>query len=472
MSKIRVLTAAALFDGHDVSINIFRRLLQMRGAEVIHLGHNRSVSEVVTVAVQEDVDAVLVSSYQGGHNEYFKYVADLLKENDAGHILIFGGGGGVMLPNEIEELEKYGIERIYHATDGQQIGIDGIADDIINRVETAKKGKFAPEIEINEDIVKNNSVAGHLSIAQQLSYFENYAGDENQLHSLREIYSKYDKKQSLVLGFTGTGGSGKSSLIDEIIGRFIHFTDNVNIGILAIDPTKSRTGGALLGDRIRYNQIYNDRVYFRSFATRHSASEISTSISDSINVMKSCGFDIIIIETSGIGQGDSRIADVSDYSIYVMTAEFGAPSQLEKIDMLDIADFIVINKFEKRGSEDALREVMLNRLRNKSVKTDPTMPLEELDIQVYPTSSNQFNNNGVNRLFVDLLNLLNEEIGGDYSPHSEFIDKLPVKLERDFGLIDNKQINYLSDIADAVRNYHKELNKEAGRASDAFALKG
>jgi methylmalonyl-CoA mutase len=470
MSKIRVLTSTALFDGHDVSVNLFRRLLQKRGAEVIHLGHNRSVNEVIRVAIQEDVDGLLISSYQGGHNEYFKFLVDELKRLGASDKLIFGGGGGVILPSEIQALQEYGVEKLYHATDGQQIGIDGIGDDII-KIINEKRIAGGKSLSIDDKYVKENNTLSHFEIAKQLSFFENFSGSQDEIEKIREIYNNHDKKKSLVLGVTGTGGSGKSSLIDEIIGRFVSFTNNVNIGVLAIDPSKTKTGGALLGDRIRYNQIYNDRVYFRSFATRQSFNELSSAINDSISVLKSCGFDIIIVETSGIGQGNSQISEVSDFSLYVMTAEFGAPSQLEKIDMLDIANFIAINKFEKMGSEDAYREVKINWLRNHPGTADKTTPLDKLELPVYAVSSNQFNNPGVNRLFLDFLKLLKDNKSGDYAENSDLLNLLPTDHGTDFGLIDNKRTNYLAEISESVRMYHNRAEKQAQLASDAYSVR-
>jgi methylmalonyl-CoA mutase len=472
MKKIRVVTAAALFDGHDVSINLFRRLLQKRGAEVINLGHNRSVNEVVTVALEEDADAVLISSYQGGHNEYFRYLVDLLKENDAPHIKVFGGGGGVILPKEIKILEEYGVERIYHAEDGQKIGIDGIADDIIKRVNdfiNSPEGQKANEI--NEDDIKNLSTDTPLQIAKQLTFIENCDDDCQKLAPFRELYDKYNKNKSMVVGITGTGGAGKSSMLDELIGRFITYTDDIKIGVLAVDPTKSGSGGALLGDRIRYNQIYNDRVYFRSFATRDSQNEITRSLQDAMKVLKAAGYDLIIAETSGIGQGDSRVVDITDKAVYVMTAEFGAPSQLEKIDMLDRADFVVINKFEKRGSEDALREVMINYIRNNAVVTDKSKPLEEQELPVYASSSNQFNNTGINRLFKDIYLSLKEFTGAEYNENTSLIEQMPTHLDREISLISDERINYLSDISETVRNYKKKTKQEAETAFEAQNLK-
>ncbi|MFH1051672.1 MAG: fused isobutyryl-CoA mutase/GTPase IcmF [bacterium] len=485
MSNIRVLTATALFDGHDVSVNLYRRLLQKRGAEVIHLGHNRSVNEVLRVAIQEDVDALLISSYQGGHNEYFRFLVDELKRLGASSKMVFGGGGGVILPSEIKALEDYGVTRLYHAVDGQKIGIDGIADDIIKRIgdsrlQTADRNSHFDKLSVTNlvvsqqsivDSIKANDVLKHYDIAKQISFFENLNDDSDAITQIRKIYADADKGKSLVIGVTGTGGSGKSSMIDEVIGRFIAYSENINIGVLAIDPSKTKTGGALLGDRIRYNQIYNDRVYFRSFATRNSMNELSTAIKDSISVLKSCSFDLIIVETSGIGQGDSSITDVSDYSVYVMTAEFGAPSQLEKIDMLDVANYIVINKFEKMGSDDALREVKIHWLRNHPGEVDKTVQLDKLELPVYAVCSNQFNNTGVNRIFKDLLDLLKKEKHGNYADKENLISILPTEHTDDFGLISNKRINYLADIAESVRNYHSRAEKQAQIASDAYSIR-
>lgn len=465
MHKIKVVTAAALFDGHDVSVNLFRRLLQKRGAEVVHIGHNRSVKEVVSVALQEDADAVLISSYQGGHNEYFRYVVDSLKENGAPNILVFGGGGGVILPSEISDLENYGVTRIYHAVDGQKIGIDGIADDIITRISEniLSYGKFT----VDESIIQNNNCSDYVSLSKQLTFIEDN-DDESKRTELRDLYGKFDKQKSLVLGVTGTGGSGKSSLIDEIIGKFISFTD-AKIGILAVDPSKSTTGGALLGDRIRYNQIYNNRVFFRSFATRKSKTEISVGLSDSILALKSCGFDIIFVETSGIGQGDSNITSLVDKSLYVMTSEFGAPSQLEKIDMLDLADFVAINKFEKRGSEDAYREVKIHFLRNRNLKVDKNVPLDELELPVYACSSNQFNNPGVNRLFVDILSIVKNQ-NTSLSLKDNLIEMLPTKFDKYNGLLSTERVSYLSEISETVHNYRRKALEQVQLAEAAYSL--
>jgi methylmalonyl-CoA mutase len=469
MKKIKVLTAAALFDGHDVSINLFRRLLQKRGAEVVHLGHNRSVREVTTAALQEDVDAILISSYQGGHNEYFKYLVDLLRENGAGNKLVFGGGGGVILPEEIQALEEYGVTRIYHASDGQKIGIDGISDDIIARITSAIESKVIATEEPTAQLISNNDISHSYSLSKQITFFDTNIENDALLNKYREIYKNSDKKKSFVLGVTGTGGAGKSSLIDEIIGKFLTFTEKLTVGILAVDPSKSTTGGALLGDRIRYNQIYNGRIFFRSLAARGSR-EISSSIEDSIAVLKSAGFDLIIVETPGIGQGDSAVVDIVDSSMYVMTAEFGAPSQLEKIDMLDKAEFIAINKFEKIGSEDAYREVMINFIRNRKVDGPMNIALEDMDLPVFACSSNQFNNPGVNRLFKTLLSKIESVLNLKIETKSDLIDLLPTKISKDFGLLDNKRITYLAEIAETVRNYHTNVEEEAQKAFNYQAL--
>ncbi len=470
--KIKVITATALFDGHDVSVNLFRRLLQRRGAEVVHLGHNRSVREVVTVAIQEDVDALLISSYQGGHNEYFRFLVDKLKELGAEEKQIFGGGGGVILPSEIKALEEYGVTKLYHALDGQKLGINGIADDIIRRIQENKKRIISKQVkELSDETLANNQVNNHLQISKQLTFVQDYLQGNPEKESIRQLLRKHDKKNSVVLGFTGPGGCGKSSLIDEVIGRFLAFAPNISIAVIAVDPTKSTTGGALLGDRIRYNNIYDDRVFFRSFATRNSGSDLGDFIQDAIDLLKTCGFDLIIVETPGIGQGDSQIKHLCDYTIYVMTAEFGAPTQLEKIDMLDLANFIVINKFEKIGSEDALREVIIHYIRTHQLNVPRGTPLEELDVPIFACSSNQFNNNGVNKFFIALLRLLQKVKGKDYGAKEEVIRLLPTKLVRDFGLINNRRINYLAEIADTVRKYKQMVKEQAKIASEAYSLK-
>ncbi len=470
--NIKVLTATALFDGHDVSVNLFRRLLQRRGAEVIHLGHNRSVREVVTVAIQEDVDALLISSYQGGHNEYFRFLVDQLRALGAEEKQIFAGGGGVILPSEIKALEEYGVTKLYHAVDGQKIGINGIADDIIRRIKENKpriQSKWLNDL--TDEILKSNNVSDHFSISKQITFIEEKLPEKSDADEIRKRFDKFDKGRSLVIGFTGPGGSGKSSLIDEVIGRFLAYVPKVNIAVLASDPTKSTTGGALLGDRIRYNHIYDSRVFFRSFATRNSGSDVGQFVLDSIKVLKTCGFDLIFVETPGIGQGDSQIKGLTDYSVYVMTAEFGAPSQLEKIDMLDVANFIVINKFEKIGSEDALREVILHYIRTHQLKVPRGVALDQLDLPIFACRSNQFNNPGVNKFFQALLKVLRETKDGSVEAKDEVIELLPTELERDSGIISNKRINYLAEIAETVRKYKSMVKEQCKIAEEAYSFK-
>ncbi len=343
---VRFVTASSLFDGHDASINIMRRILQASGAEIIHLGHNRSVEEVVNAAIQEDVQGIAISSYQGGHVEYFKYMVDLLNEKGAGHIRVYGGGGGVILPREIKELHDHGVARIFSPEDGRQHGLQGMINQMLEECD------HPTPLELESDAAKAQQ-GDYQAIARLISHVENEDVTSDKLQDLLKI----TREDVPVLGITGTGGAGKSSLTDELVRRFINEVPDKKLAILSVDPTKKKTGGALLGDRIRMNAIFNERVYMRSLATRSSKTELSQAILDAIRVVKAADFDFIIVETSGIGQGDAEITEITDLSMYVMTAEFGAPTQLEKIDMIDFADFIVINKFEQKGSEDAFNQV-------------------------------------------------------------------------------------------------------------------
>ena len=392
-NHVRIVTAASLFDGHDAAINIMRRILQSTGAEVIHLGHNRSVREIVDCAIQEDAQAVAITSYQGGHLEYFKYMYDLLKENGCGHIGIFGGGGGVILPQEIQELHDYGIVRIYSPDDGRELGLQGMINDVIKKSDfpTGKGHKL-----LFEDVRKRDIN----TIARLISAAENYPEDARELLDQCDLAAKSSKVP--VLGITGTGGSGKSSLIDEIVRRFLDNSKDKTIAILSVDPSKRKTGGALLGDRIRMNSINDSRVYMRSLATRQSNLALSRYVKDALSIVKTAGFDLIILETSGIGQSDTEIIDHSDVSLYVMTPEFGAGTQLEKIDMLDFADIISLNKFDKRGSLDALQAVRKQYQRNHLRWTDP---LENMP--VYGTTASQYNDPGVNQFYTALVNIIN-----------------------------------------------------------------
>src|ERR1043165_6670177 len=354
-NKIRIVTAASLFDGHDAAINIMRRIIQASGAEVIHLGHDRSVQEVVDCAIQEDAQAIAMTSYQGGHMEYFKYMYDLLKEKNCSHIKIFGGGGGVILPNEIEELQKYGITRIYSPDDGRSLGLQGMINDLL------KQSDFPLGNRVNGE-VKALSNKEHHVIARLISAAENFPEENRSV--IHEIDVLAQKSKSPVLGITGTGGAGKSSLVDELVRRFLIDFKDKSIGILSVDPSKRKTGGALLGDRIRMNSIRNDRVYMRASATRQSNLALSRYVKEAVDIVKAANYDLIILETSGIGQSDTEITEHSDMSLYVMTPEYGAATQLEKIDMLDFADIIALNKFDKRGALDAIRDVKKQYKRN------------------------------------------------------------------------------------------------------------
>ncbi|WP_262174378.1 fused isobutyryl-CoA mutase/GTPase IcmF [Saccharococcus sp. Marseille-Q5394] len=454
---VRFVTASSLFDGHDASINIMRRILQSTGAEVIHLGHNRSVEEVVNAAIQEDVQGIAISSYQGGHVEYFKYMHDLLQERGAPHIRIYGGGGGVILPKEIKELHDYGIAWIFSPEDGRKMGLQGM----INRM--VEECDFLTEVEDEMVNLEKVGTDNPEVLANLITYAEEMYNKENRaaiklIEKAREL-----SKNTPVLGITGTGGAGKSSLTDELIRRFLRELPDKKVAILSIDPTKQKTGGALLGDRIRMNAIFNKRVFMRSLATRGSRSELSGAIKDVLDVVKTAGFDLIIVETSGIGQGDAQITEVSDVSMYVMTSEFGAPTQLEKIDMIDFADLIVINKFERKGSEDALSQVQKQYQRSHLLfdKDLDTMP-------VYGTIASQFNDKGTNSLFAALVSKLNEKCGLDWeTSYADF-----VKTQKQNVIIPTDRIHYLREIASTIRDYHKKSTQQVDLARRLFQLEG
>lgn len=450
-SPVRFVTASSLFDGHDVSVNIMRRILQAQGAEVIHLGHNRSVEEVVNAAIQEDAHGVAVSSYQGGHVEYFKYMYDLLKEKGAPHIKIWGGGGGVILPAELKDLHAYGVAGLFSPEDGRRLGLDGMVAKMIN-----DSDKPLPEDNVI-DLIPEVTTENVPTLAKLITYAENGA-NEAFLEKARQA-SKYTP----VLGITGTGGAGKSSLTDELIRRFLSEFPDKKIAILSIDPTKQKTGGALLGDRIRMNAIFDQRIYMRSLATRDSRTELSHAIRDVLDVVKVAGFDLIIIETSGIGQGDNEITTISDVAMYVMTSEFGAPTQLEKIDMIDYADLIVINKFERKGSEDALRQVQ-KQYQRSHMRFDE--PIDQMP--VYGTIASQFNDKGTNALFAALIRTFNEKMDLDWqTSYEEF-----VKTQKQNVIIPNDRRYYLREISDTVRNYHKTAAEQVDIARRLFTLHG
>ena len=389
INKVRIVTAASLFDGHDAAINVMRRIIQSSGCEVIHLGHDRSAEEVVNTAIQEDANAIAMTSYQGGHNEYFKYMRDLLVEKGAAHIQLFGGGGGTILPSEIKELEDYGIAKIYHPDDGRSMGLQGMINDLV------QKSDFPIGQDLNGEIASFR-LKDKMAIARVISAAENFPNDNKDF--LDKISNEAKSIATPVLGITGTGGAGKSSLVDELVRRFLIDFPEKNIAIISVDPSKRKTGGALLGDRIRMNSIRNERVYMRSLATRQANLALSAHIDVAKDILKVAGYDLIILETSGIGQSDTEITDHSDVSLYVMTPEYGAATQLEKIDMLDFADVIALNKFDKRGALDALRDVKKQFQRNhKLFDQDPD------DMPVYGTIASQFNDPGVNALYATII---------------------------------------------------------------------
>lgn len=458
-NPVRFVTASSLFDGHDASINIMRRILQASGAEVIHLGHNRSVEEVVNAAIQEDVQGIAISSYQGGHVEYFKYMYDLLAERGAPHIRLYGGGGGVIIPREIKELHEYGIARIFSPEDGRQHGLQGMINQMLKECDfstvDASMTSQIDELKTGKPPV----VSKFISLAE---YRMQETEQKDQWQSIMEEV-KAVGGTAPVIGITGTGGAGKSSLTDELIRRFINEIPEKKVAILSIDPTKQKTGGALLGDRIRMNAIFSDRVYMRSLATRGSKSELSLAIRDAIAVAKAAQFDLIIVETSGIGQGDAEIAEISDVSLYVMTSEFGAPSQLEKIDMIDYADLIVINKFERKGSEDAKRQVQ------KQYQRSHMLFDQDLDVMpVFGTIASQFNDAGTNALFAALIGVINDKTKLAWA--TAFSTK--ANVEKQNVIIPNDRRYYLREISETVRRYHDTAEQQVKLARRFFQLEG
>jgi methylmalonyl-CoA mutase len=434
-NKVRIVTAASLFDGHDAAINIMRRIIQATGVEVIHLGHDRSVEEVVNTAIQEDANAIAMTSYQGGHNEYFKYMHDLLEEKGAGHIKIFGGGGGVILPSEISELQEYGIERIYSPDDGRAMGLQGMINDLVQRSDYPIGDKLNGEINHLEE--KNPT-----AIARVISSAENFPDVAKE--TLDKIHTKNQTSKIPVLGITGTGGAGKSSLVDELVRRFLIDFPEKTIGLISVDPSKRKTGGALLGDRIRMNAINNPRVYMRSLATRQSNLALSKYVNEAIEVLKAAKYDIIILETSGIGQSDTEIIEHSDVSLYVMTPEFGAATQLEKIDMLDFADMVALNKFDKRGALDAIRDVKKQYQRNHNLWDDD---VEKMPI--FGTIASQFNDPGMNTLYKSIMDKIVEKTGADLKSTFQITREMSEKIF----VIPPHRTRYLSEIAESNRKY-------------------
>ncbi len=449
-NKIRIVTAASLFDGHDAAINIMRRIMQSKGAEIIHLGHNRSVKEIVEAAIEEDVQGIAITSYQGGHVEFFKYMKDLLDENGCGHIKIFGGGGGTILPQEIEELHQYGIARIYSPDDGRHMGLEGMIEDVIRKCDVSLNGKAE---------FKNGMTLGEVKdvrkIAREITNAEN---------GLQDIESGIQNKKATipVLGITGTGGAGKSSVTDEIVRRYLNnFTDKT-IAVVSVDPSKKKTGGALLGDRIRMNSISHPRAYMRSLATRESDKALSEHVEEAIDVCKAAGFDFIILESAGVGQSDASILDYCDVSMYVMTPEYGAASQLEKINMLDYADVIAINKFDKAGALDALADVRKQYKRNHKLFT-----AKDDELPIIGTMASKFNDDGVNHLFELMLKAIEKKTGMSFG---KFRFNETAKVSQ--AIIPSSRVRYLSEITSTIREYDQLVKDQAVLASKLYQLHG
>lgn len=451
-TPFRFVTAASLFDGHDAAINVMRRMIQNAGAEVVHLGHNRSVEEVVRAAIQEDADAVAISSYQGGHIEYFRFMRHCLDEQGGGHIKIFGGGGGTITPQEIAQLESEGITKIYHPNDGMTLGLEGMIDDLIAR---AQQDRMAPiqRLEVTKD--------SEIAVAQMISLIEEGKIDGSDSSGPHQAWMS-KSTQTPVLGITGTGGAGKSSTVDEFLRRFLHQRPDMRIAVLAVDPTRRRTGGALLGDRIRMNSLISSNIYMRSIATRRQHVSTSQVLGDITLFLKSLDYDLILVETAGIGQSDSAIVDFVDFSIYIMTGDYGAASQLEKIDMIDYADIIILNKYDYRGTEDALRDVRKQWQRNRNAFHVESIP-------VYPTIASQFNDPGINRAFYELCRLLVEKNHLDSAtwigpPPSEISTDDPKKAV----LIPAHRSRYLAEISEQGRAIKLRNAEQCEAAATAY----
>ncbi|MBL7748374.1 MAG: methylmalonyl-CoA mutase family protein [Chitinophagaceae bacterium] len=450
INKVRIVTAASLFDGHDAAINIMRRIMQSKGAEIIHLGHNRSVKEIVETAIEEDVQGIAITSYQGGHVEFFKYMKDLLEENGCGHIKIFGGGGGTILPSEIEELHEYGITRIYSPDDGRHMGLEGMIEDVIQQCDVVLNGtgdyKTAMKLDEVKDVRK---------IAREITNAENglVPGAGSQKPAVNTIP---------VLGITGTGGAGKSSVTDEIVRRFLNNFGEKTIAVISVDPSKKKTGGALLGDRIRMNAISHPRAYMRSLATRDDNTALSSAVQDAIDICKTAGFDFIILESAGVGQSDASILDFCDVSMYVMTPEYGAASQLEKINMLDYADLVCINKFDKAGALDALADVRKQYKRNHQL-----FSAKDEELPIVGTMASKFNDDGVNHLFELLLKKIEAKTNATFGQY-HFAETAKVSQ----AVIPAGRVRYLSEIAENNRGYDQLVKEQAAIASKLYQLQG
>jgi methylmalonyl-CoA mutase len=449
-NKVRIVTAASLFDGHDAAINIMRRIMQSLGAEIIHLGHNRSVLEIVECAIEEDAQGIAITSYQGGHVEFFKYMKDLLEENGCGHIKIFGGGGGTILPSEIEELHQYGITRIYSPDDGRKLGLEGMIEDVIRQCDVCLNGNGAYNAPMTLGEVKDVR-----TIARKITNAENGQSAAIQIGDERSIP---------VLGITGTGGAGKSSVTDEIVRRFLNTFQDKTIAVISVDPSKKKTGGALLGDRIRMNSISNPRAYMRSLATRESDRALSAYVQEAIDICKEAGFDFIILESAGVGQSDASILEYCNLSLYVMTPEYGAASQLEKINMLDYADLIAINKFDKAGALDAIADVRKQYKRNHKL-----FAAKDEELPVVGTIASQFNDAGVNELFEKIIQTIKAKtqiVFGEveHFAHGDTVSKSMI--------IPPARVRYLSEIADTIKDYNQLVEDQSAIASKIYRLQG
>ena len=453
-NKVRIVTAAALFDGHDAAINIMRRIIQSTGCEVIHLGHDKSVEDVVNTAIQEDANAIAMTSYQGGHNEYFKYMYDLLQEKGAGHIKIVGGGGGVILPTEIKDLMDYGITRIYSPDDGRELGLQGMINDMVEKSDFPTGNLELPE---GKDVYQSLQDKDVTTISRLISLAENREEDFLKVFD----YDKVTDKSAPVLGITGTGGAGKSSMVDEIVRRFLIDFPEKTIALVSVDPSKKKTGGALLGDRIRMNSINNPRVYMRSLATRQSNLALSRYVEEALQVLKAANFDLIILETSGIGQSDTEILDHSDASLYIMTPEFGAATQLEKIDMLDFADIVAINKFDKRGALDAIRDVKKQYQRNHNL-----WDVNPDEMPVFGTIASQFNDPGTNQLYKAIIDKVVEKTGADLASSFEITKEMSEKIF----VIPPARTRYLSEIAENNRAYDAKASAQKEVAQKLYGI--
>lgn len=464
-SITRVVTASSLFDGHDASINIFRRLLQKAGCEVIHIGHNRSVEQIVTTAIQEDANAVCISSYQGGHMEFFRYLYDQLKERGAEDILIFGGGGGTILPSEIEALHTYGIGRLYHAEDGRRLGLRGIIKDAMERIGSVERPAAFYERVLAK--LEEKTPPSDLELAKMITLIEQEQILPRAREDILRSLGTHVKGTTPIIGITGPGGAGKSSLVDELVMRFQYCSSSGRVGVLTFDPTKKATGGALLGDRIRMNSIYSGRVFLRSMATRGSPSEVSQAVTNALKLMQKSGFDLIILETIGIGQGDTAVVELCDLPMYVMTSEYGASSQLEKIDMLDFAEVIALNKFERMGSLDSFEDVLhaYAGARNQRVTKEnrDTYP-------IFGTIASHFNDPGVTKLFMHLMHALRDK--GFSLDHVDLGRASTIAESKLFTIVPPERTFYLGDIAETVRSYKAETNRQAEVASRAYRLQG